>query len=142
MKLRAACTKLTGQPRWAQRVEIAMYWLEDSCSYPAGSPVRSGLPRRTNAVLLPVSPTPGTELILRPLVLRSRPGADRDRRRKPESRGLVPRRAVAALGVDLRRQADQVGELPDGLQVAARCEALEAERVEIVAGEQAEVRVG
>ena len=63
MKLFAAWTKLTGQPRWAQRVEIAMYSLELSFSYPDGRPVRLGSPWRTKAVVLPVSPMFSTAVI-------------------------------------------------------------------------------
>ena len=43
--------------------------------------------------------------------------------------------------MNLCHQADQVRELADGLQVTRAGEPLEAERVEIVAGEQAQVRV-
>ena len=44
--------------------------------------------------------------------------------------------------MDLRREADQVGELPDRIEVAPRGEALEAERIEVVPGQQTQVRVG
>jgi hypothetical protein len=63
MKLPAACTKRTGQPRCAQRVEIAMYSFETSCGYLVWPSVIVGLPWRMYAVVLPVSPMPSTAVI-------------------------------------------------------------------------------
>ncbi len=50
MNVDDASTKRTGQPRWAQRVEIAMY------SSGLSSGLISGLPWRTYAVVFPASP--------------------------------------------------------------------------------------
>ena len=44
--------------------------------------------------------------------------------------------------MDLSGEADQVGELADGRQVADLGQPLEPDRVQIVAGQQAEVAVG
>ena len=51
-------------------------------------------------------------------------------------------RSPRRFGMELGREADQVGELGDRLEVAERGEALEAERVEVVAREQGEVGIG
>ncbi len=43
--------------------------------------------------------------------------------------------------MDLRREADQVRELADGLEISERRQPLEPQRVEVVAGEQRQVGV-
>src|SRR3954452_7649892 len=63
--------------------------------------------------------------------------ADRGRARLPDGFGEVG----AALGMGLCAQRDDVGELCHRLEVAERGEAREAERVEVVAGEQDEVGI-
>src|SRR6185436_2413745 len=63
--------------------------------------------------------------------------ADRRRARLPRRLGEVR----PALGVALGAERDDVGKLADGGQVAERREAREAERVEVVAGEEDEVAV-
>jgi len=66
-----------------------------------------------------------------------RPAADGGRGSPPEGRHL----ARAPFGVELRTAGDQFGEDRDGLGVAKRGEALDPERVEVVAGEQGQVFV-
>ena len=57
-------------------------------------------------------------------------------RRKPQLIG-----ARAALGVKLSRQRDQVGELANRLEVTERGESLQPARIQVVAGQQGELRV-
>ena len=71
------------------------------------------------------------------LVVRRRTARDRRRSGVPDR---VRARRIA-LGVRLRAQRDHVRELGDGLEVAERRQALEAERVQAVAGQQREVRI-
>jgi hypothetical protein len=44
--------------------------------------------------------------------------------------------------MDLRHQGDQVGQLPNGLQIPERRESLQAARIEVVARQERQVLVG
>jgi hypothetical protein len=54
----------------------------------------------------------------------------------------VPPAPTAAVGVNLRRETDQVGELANRVEITASRESLEPEGVQVIAGEQPEVGIG
>ena len=58
------------------------------------------------------------------------------------SQSALGRSVIAVLGVQLRREADQVGELAHRVEVPERRQALESQGVEVVAREQRQVGVG